>query len=142
MLRLFSSIKGKDILDPKIALSILPLLCVLFFNPPTYAADHINKGRRIQGSPEAKVPEKSISITELNSLKVFYSQLEKRDRDASTEKVASLFQEYELLFLALVGQPSGNFYSYDAVRKAYSGEEHILCLCTKHFWKKIDMPIR
>ena len=108
-------------------MSILPcLLCALFFNTPAYAADHIDKDLGIQGSHEAKIPEKSISITELNSLKVFYRQLEKRDRDASTEKVASLWQEYELLFLALVGPRNGNFYSYDAVRKGYSGEENIL----------------
>jgi len=62
----------------------------------------------------------------LDSLKVFYRQLEQKDRDASTEKLASLFQEYELLFWALVGPRDGNFFSYDAVRKAYSGEENIL----------------
>lgn len=126
MISPFSSTKHKGFLYPKIALPILPLLCVLFFNPPTYAVDPIDKGISIKGSHEAKVIERTISITELNSLKVFYRQLEQKDRDASTEKLASLWQEYEHLFLALVGQRSGNFYSYDAVRKAYSGEENML----------------
>jgi hypothetical protein len=126
MISPFSSTKRICILGPKIALHVLLLLYLLSFNTFTYAADHIDKGLSTKGSHEAKVPEKSISLTELNSLKVFYRQLEQRDRDASTEKLASLFQEYELLFLALVEQPGGNFYSYDAVRKAYSGEENIL----------------
>jgi hypothetical protein len=126
MISLFSTIKYKGILDPKIALPILLLLYLLPFNPHTYAANHIDKGLSIKGSQEAKVLERSISLTELNSLKVFYRQLEQRDRDATAEKLASLFQEYELLFLALVGPCNGNFYSYDAVRKAYSGEENIL----------------
>ncbi len=127
MIKLFASTKRKDILDPKIALPILPfLLWVLCFNTPAYAAEQIDKGRSIKGSHEVKVPEKPISLTELNSLKVFYRQMEQRDRDASTEKLASLWQEYELLFLALIGPRNENFYSYDAVRKAYSGEENIL----------------
>jgi hypothetical protein len=125
MLRLSSSIKGKDIIDLKIALPFLLLLYMLSINPSAYAAGQIDKSLSIKESHEAIVPEKSISLTELNSLKVFYRQMEQRDRDASTEKLASLFQEYELLFLALVGPRDGNFFSYDAVRKAYSGEENI-----------------
>ena len=125
MISPYSSTKHKGFLNPKTALPVLALLCGLFFNTPSYAADRIDKSLGIKGSYAVKVPEKSISLTELDSLKVFYRQLEQRDRDASAEKLASLFQEYELLFLALVGPRSGNFYSYDAVRKAYSGEENI-----------------
>ncbi len=137
MIKLFASTKRKGILDPGIALPILLfLLCALFFNPPAYAADHIDKGLSIKGSHEAKVPEKSISLTELNSLKVFYRQLEQIGRDATAEKLASLFQEYEFLFLALVGPRNGNFYSYDAVRKAYSSEDPILVPLHKSLLEK------
>ena len=136
MISPFSSIKYKGILDPKIALPILLLLYLLSFNTPAYAADQIDKSLSTKGSHEAKVTEKSISITELSSLKVFYRQLEKRDRDASTEKLASLWQEYELLFFALVGPRNGNFYSYDAVRKVYSGEENILVSLHKTLLEK------
>ena len=136
MLRLFSFIKGKDIFDPKAVLPFLLLPYMLFINPSAYAAGQIDKSLTIKGSHEAKVPEKSIPITELNSLKVFYRQLEKRDRDASTEKLASLWQEYELLFLALVGARNGNFYSYDSVRKSYSGEDPILVPLHKSLLEK------
>ena len=136
MISPFSAAKQKGILKFKIALSVLSLLHVLSLNPPTYAADHIDKSISIKGSPEAKIIERSISITELNSLKVFYRQMEKRDQDASTEKLASLWQEDELLFFALVGQRNVNFYSYDAVRKAYSGEDNILIPLHKSLLQK------
>ena len=136
MISPFSSTKRICILYPKIALSILPLLCVLFFNTSAYATGQIDKSLTIKGSHEANVPEIFLPITELNSLKVFYRQLEQRDRDAAVEKVASLFQEYELLFLALVGARNGNPYSYDAVRKAYSGEDPILVPMYKSLLEK------
>ncbi len=63
----------------------------------------------LKGATEAKALEKSISLTELNSLKIFFRQLEQRDRDAIEEKVASLFQEYELLFSPLSGHVTGIF---------------------------------
>jgi hypothetical protein len=126
MISRFSSAKQKGFLDPKISLPILTLLCVLSFNTPTYAVDHIDKGISIKGSHEAKVLEKSISITELNSLSVFYRQVEKRGQDVNGEKLASLWQEYELLFFALAGTDNGIHYSYDTVKKAYSGEDKIL----------------
>ena len=114
----------------------MTLFCGLFFNTPAYAADRIDKSLGIKGSYAVKVPEKSISLTELSSLKVFYRQLEQRDRDASAEQLASLFQEYELLFLALVGPRDGNFFSYDALRKAYSGEDNILVPLQKTLLEK------
>jgi len=136
MISPLSSANLKCFFYPKIAVSALPLLFMLTFNPLTYAADHIDKNLSINQYNETKALDKSISLTKLNSLKVFYRQLEQRDRDAAMEKVASLFQEYELLFLALVGSRNGNSYSYDAVRKAYSGEYPILVPMYKSLLEK------
>jgi hypothetical protein len=136
MINPFSSRKHKRVLYPQIALSAFPLLFLLSLNPLAYAADHIGKNLSIKERYETKALDMSISLTELNSLKVFYRQLEQRDRDAAEEKVASLFQEYELLFSALVGPRNGNFYSYDAVRKSYSGEDPILVPLHKSLLEK------
>ena len=115
---------------------------MLSLNPLAYAADHIGKNLSIKERYETKALDVSISLTELNSLKVFFRQLEQRDRDAIEEKVASLFQEYELLFSALVGPRNGNFYPYDAVRRPIQAKSLFWYLCTNHSWKRTGTPIR
>ena len=137
-----SSIKQKEFFNPKIALIILPFLYLFSSNSPAYAVDHIDKGTGVKRTLETKVIERTISITELNSLKVFYRQLEKRDQEASAEKLASLWQEYELLLLALAGTGDGIRYSYETVRKAYSGEGNVIIPFHKTLLRRTGTPIK
>jgi hypothetical protein len=125
MISPFSSVKQKEFCNLTIVLFILFLLYLFSSTTPAYAVDPIDKGTGAKKPPEAKTIERTISITELNSLKVFYRQLEKRDQESSAEKLASLWQEYELLLLALAGTGKGIDYSYERVKKSYSGEGNV-----------------
>jgi hypothetical protein len=78
------------------------------------------------GNPQRKAGEPHISITALSSLSVFYREMEKKTQSAGMERRASLWQDFELLFSAIAGQPTGKSYSYDDFRKAYSGEIRLI----------------
>jgi hypothetical protein len=79
----------------------------------------------LTGSQGPKVGDPRISITELKSLTVFYRKLEKSGPEAGSERTVSLWQEFELLFLAFAGDHFRQVYAYDDFRKAYSGESKI-----------------
>ncbi|MBA4392127.1 MAG: hypothetical protein C0407_01110 [Desulfobacca sp.] len=79
-----------------------------------------------RGSQGLKSTEPTISVTALHSLAVFYRKLEKSRQEASWGKTASLWQEFEFLFSAFVGDHYGKMYSYDDFRQAYSGDSKIV----------------
>jgi hypothetical protein len=78
------------------------------------------------GRQGSKAVDPQISITEFISLAVFFRKLEKSGQETNWEKTASRWQEFELLFSALVGNRYGKVYSYDDFKQAYSGEGKIV----------------
>jgi hypothetical protein len=80
----------------------------------------------LPGSQRPKAGGPQISITELISLTVFYRKLEKSRQEASWEKTASLWQEFELLFSTFAGDRFENIYSYDDFREAFANEIKIV----------------
>lgn len=103
-------------------IAVAVLFAYLFSAIPAFS----RKSPGLTGNRQAEVLESRIPITELNSLSIFYRELEKRSEPASDEKTASLWQDFELLFLAIVGQRYENLYSYDDFRRAYSGEIRLM----------------
>jgi len=99
-------------------MALAVLFAFLFSGSPAFS----NSSSDLISYQQCTVVESQISITELSSLSIFYRELEKRHKLASDEKTASLWQEFELLYLAIVGQHYKNRYSYDDFRRAYSGE--------------------